>query len=207
MSSTGKRVVELVRVHDDDNPTQNSGWHGHRDIKDVFPITSKKQVVEDAKEKGLLDVKTFVSGSSMGDNKNENQSIPVDTRPLAEILMEQKEQKQAEFEAGWKTMKTGKNRPLDEDEAAFLDQIVENEVKKQSDIHKKEEEELRAFREAQNQGSVMENNRVEESNMIKRPRISSDSKKPKSMLKKRKVLKMEEDDALNLLGSYGSDSE
>lgn len=197
-----------MRVHDDDNPSQNSGRHGHRDIKDVFPITSKKQVVEDAKEKGLLDVKTFVSGSSMGENENENQSIPVDTRPLAEILMEQKEQKQAEFEAGWKTMKTGKNRPLDEDEAAFLDQVVENEVKKQSDIHKKEEEELRAFREAQNQGSVMETNkRLEETSMKKRPQIPSDSKKPKSMLKKRKVLKMEEDDALNLLGSYGSDSE
>ena len=209
---SGKRVVELVRVHDT-GVLNDSERQVNRDVKDVFPITSKKQVVEDAKEKGLLDVKTFVSATSGTDHArdhNEKSMAPIDTRPLAEILMEQKEQKQAEFEAGWKTMKTGKNRPLDEDEVTFLNQIVDTEAKKHLEIQKKEEEELQAFRKAQNQGAEEGNKPVEPTGKAKRQHASlhGSSKKPSKILKSIKVVKLdEEQDALNLLGSYGSDSE
>lgn len=216
MSSSGKRLVELVRVYQNDgNLDTRSDRHVGRDIKDVFPITSKKQVVEDAKEKGLLDVKTFVSGSSTKDHGHaETRSIPLDTRPLAEILMEQKAQKQAAFEADWKTMKTGKNRPLDEDEAAFLEQVVDNEINQQLDIRMKEEEQLKAFREAQNEGFSDGRKLGQPKHGKKRPMESIGKmvpKKPSKIIQARKVVKVndskEDEAALNLLGSYGSDSD
>jgi len=71
-----------------------------------------------------------------------------DSRPLADILLEQREAKQAKFEEGWKTMKTGKNRPLDEEEAGFLEQLLENEAHVHKRIMEEEKSEIQAFREA-----------------------------------------------------------
>lgn len=71
-----------------------------------------------------------------------------DSRPLADILMEQREAKQAKFEEGWKVMKTGKNRPLDEGEAGFLEQLLENEAHMEKRIVEEEKNEIQAFREA-----------------------------------------------------------
>jgi hypothetical protein len=62
--------------------------------------------------------------------------------------MEQREVKQAKFEEGWKVMKTGKNRPLDEDEAGFLEQLLENEAHVEKRIMEEEKNEIQAFREA-----------------------------------------------------------
>jgi hypothetical protein len=67
---------------------------------------------------------------------------------LADILLEQREVKQEKFEEGWKVMKTGKNRPLDEEEAGFLEQLLENEAHVERRIMEEEKNEIQAFREA-----------------------------------------------------------
>ena len=36
-----------------------------------------------------------------------------------------KDAKEAEFQEGWKTMKQGQNKPLDEEEVEFLDEMEE----------------------------------------------------------------------------------
>ena len=51
----------------------------------------------------------------MNDDKNEQPA-----KPLWQILQEQKDLKEEKFQEGWKTMKEGKNRPLEEDEIEFL---------------------------------------------------------------------------------------
>lgn len=74
--------------------------------------------------------------------------VETSNRPLAEILREQKEAKQAKFEDQWKQMKTGKNRPLDEDELEFLDNLIEAENVQRRKVVEEEKKELEAFREA-----------------------------------------------------------
>ena len=54
----------------------------------------------------------------MNDDKNEQPAKPsVANSPRAKDLKEEK------FQEGWKTMKEGKNRPLEEDEIEFLDEV------------------------------------------------------------------------------------
>lgn len=74
--------------------------------------------------------------------------VETSNKPLAEILREQKEAKQAKFEDQWKQMKTGKNRPLDEDELEFLDNVIEAENFQRRKVVEEEKKELEAFREA-----------------------------------------------------------
>ena len=52
--------------------------------------------------------------------------------------VEAKEAKEAEFQEGWKTMKQGKNKPLDEEEVEFLDDL---EVQKREEDKKRRERE------------------------------------------------------------------
>lgn len=68
------------------------------------------------------------------------------------ILQERKEAKEAEFQEKWKQIKTGKNRPLDEEELQFLDGIAEAEAARIRRIEDEEKKELDAFHRAlQNQ--------------------------------------------------------
>lgn len=72
-------------------------------------------------------------------------------KPLAEILREAKEKKDLAFQEGWKQMKTGKNRPLDEEELEFFDKLAEAEALKRRQENAEEAAELDAFRKAREQ--------------------------------------------------------
>ena len=72
-------------------------------------------------------------GDEMNDDKNEQPA-----KPLWQILQEQKDLKEEKFQEGWKTMKEGKNRPLEEDEIEFLDEV---EAQKRANEKRKREEE------------------------------------------------------------------
>ena len=59
-------------------------------------------------------------------------------KPLWQILQEQRDLKEEKFQEGWRTMKEGKNRPLEEDEIEFLDEVEEQ--KRENEKRKREEE-------------------------------------------------------------------
>jgi hypothetical protein len=67
-------------------------------------------------------------------------------KPLAEILRENKARKDEEFKNVWKSMKTGKNRPLDEDELDHLNKLAQGEASKEMERRREEELELEEFR-------------------------------------------------------------
>ena len=68
-----------------------------------------------------------------------------------QVLREAKEAKESAFQDQWKQMKQGKNRPLDEDELTFLDEVAEAEAARQRAAAQEEENELAAFHAAQQQ--------------------------------------------------------
>lgn len=67
-------------------------------------------------------------------------------KPLAEILRENKARKDEEFKNVWKSMKQGKNRPLDEDELDHLNRLAEGEAAREMERKREEEMELEEFR-------------------------------------------------------------
>eukprot|EP00879_Flechtneria_rotunda_P020765 GHRR01021858.1.p1 GENE.GHRR01021858.1~~GHRR01021858.1.p1 ORF type:complete len:249 (+),score=137.12 GHRR01021858.1:691-1437(+) len=69
-------------------------------------------------------------------------------KPLAEILAERKKAKQEAFEAQWKQMKTGKNRPLEADELEFLDTVAQQQAAQLAAAMRQEQEALEAYRAA-----------------------------------------------------------
>lgn len=79
-------------------------------------------------------------------DSNDDDGSGLPQRPLAEILKERKEAKDADHQEKWKQMKVGKNRPLEEDELDFLDSLAEVEVKRKQEEKRQEEAELEAFR-------------------------------------------------------------
>ena len=69
-------------------------------------------------------------------------------KPLAEILAERKAEKDAAFQERWRQMKTGKNRPLDADEAGFFADLRRLEAERAAAAADEERSELEAFRAA-----------------------------------------------------------
>lgn len=145
-----KRRVDLVRVPREDVYYDKEEVLG-RELKSVFPNESKMALLESAARMGMVhDSKKFISESELLEMQSEKTQKVMETsnKPLAEILREQKEAKQAKFEDQWKQMKTGKNRPLDEDELEFLDTVIEAENVQRRKVMEEEKKELEAFREA-----------------------------------------------------------
>ena len=108
-----------------------------RDVKSVFKST---QILPDGKEKSM---NKFVTAEELerlrkerGGKEEESEKEPV--KPLWQILQEQRDVKEEKFQEGWKTMKEGKNRPLEEDEIEFLDEVEEQ--KRENEKRKREEE-------------------------------------------------------------------
>ena len=106
-----------------------------RDVKSVFKMLDD----DGGKEKS----NKFVTAEELerlrkerGGTEEESEKEPVN--PLWQILQEQRDVKEEKFQEGWKTMKEGKNRPLEEDEIEFLDEVEEQ--KRENEKRKREEE-------------------------------------------------------------------
>jgi len=156
--------------------------------------------------------------------------VETPNKPLAVILREQKEAKQAKFEDQWKQMKTGKNRPLDEDELEFLDNVIEAENVQRKKVMEEEKKALEAFREAvqssqRDGGQLHVSNRDQESSEMRNESkgglesegaqvstlkkiITSRAKRPRAenILEESKG-DPPEDILQSLLGTYGSEDE
>ena len=109
-----------------------------RDVKSVFKMLDD----DGGKEKS----NKFVTAEELerlrkerGGKEEESEKEPV--KSLWQILQEQRDVKEEKFQEGWKTMKEGKNRPLEEDEIEFLDEVEEQkrENEKIEQLRKREE--------------------------------------------------------------------
>ncbi|KAI7840641.1 hypothetical protein COHA_005662 [Chlorella ohadii] len=124
--ASDRQAVPLVRVPREEQYFDREEVLG-RDAASVFPTESKKAAAQGAGLAELLGAnKKFISETELQEIKStmglrpEDGTIAAD-KPLAEVLREAKEAKEAAFQEQWKKMKQGKNRPLDEDELDFVD--------------------------------------------------------------------------------------
>ncbi|KAL4443281.1 hypothetical protein ABPG75_011018 [Micractinium tetrahymenae] len=150
-----RKPVELVRVPREEQYFDREEVLG-RDLTSVFPTEAKKAAVDNAGLAELLGAgkAKFISETELEEIKSkrglsvEDGTLAAD-KPLAEILREAKEAKEAAFQDQWKKMKQGKNRPLDEDEMEFVDSIAQAEAAARRRQREEEEAELAAFHAAQ----------------------------------------------------------
>lgn len=131
--------VELVRIgnnEDDDDEQRLFDVEKElgRDVSSVFKTSTTKN--------GTNASSRFVTAAELekireerGLNGRNNVEEDRETmKPLWQVLEENAREKEEKFQEGWRVMKEGKNRPLEEDEIEFLDEIEvlkrENEKRK-----------------------------------------------------------------------------
>ena len=104
-----------------------------RDTASVFPTMAQanaEKVV--TATQSVLGSMNFVTETELEEIKAKRGGLlrPEDgtaapERSLWEAIQEAKEAKERAFQEGWKTMKQGQNKPLDEEEAEFLDDMMD----------------------------------------------------------------------------------
>eukprot|EP00195_Chlamydomonas_chlamydogama_P017050 CAMPEP_0202896432 /NCGR_PEP_ID=MMETSP1392-20130828/5446_1 /ASSEMBLY_ACC=CAM_ASM_000868 /TAXON_ID=225041 /ORGANISM="Chlamydomonas chlamydogama, Strain SAG 11-48b" /LENGTH=283 /DNA_ID=CAMNT_0049581795 /DNA_START=59 /DNA_END=913 /DNA_ORIENTATION=+ len=152
-----ERKVDMVRIPRQEEVYEREAIFG-RDVSSVFPSQAKEAADATAASsadaiKEMLGARNFISESELEKIKaSRGASVEDGTiapqKPLAEILREAKERKNAEFQEVWKSMKTGKNRPLDTEELEFLDQLAQQEAQQLRQWSEQESRELEEFRRA-----------------------------------------------------------
>ncbi len=140
-----------------------------RDVDSVFP-TEAKQADQDlaasaeALVKDAIGSVQFVTEKQVEELKRGREgegdaAAAGSLKPLAQVLSERKQEKDDAFQEKWKQMKEGQYRPLDEDEAAFLDDVEAKRRKVEDSRRAEEQNELLAFQlareEAREQPSVL----------------------------------------------------
>jgi hypothetical protein len=126
-----------------------------RDAASVFPTRARAALLESDAVKALVGDRKFIKESEVAEIRaaaagggGAAAAGAGPSRPLAEVLYEAREAKNAAFQDRWKTMKEGKNRPLDPDEADFLDAVAEGEAAARRRAAEEERAELAEFADA-----------------------------------------------------------
>ena len=141
------RVSEPERVYDAEKVLG-------RDARSVFPSLSDERATTSGTTT-IIGTSKFVTESELQamraargtERAGEDECAP--SKPLYQVLLERKEAKEQEFQENWASMKVGKNKPLDAEEAEFLDEM-ENERRAAEAKRKREEnEELERFKRLQ----------------------------------------------------------
>jgi len=202
-----------------------------RDTTSVFPSEAKKGMLgldAEATKEALGAVK-FVTETELTEIKAQRGERPEDgtmtvNKTLAEVLAENKEAKEEKFQEVWKSMKVGKNRPLDEDEMQFLDSVYKSESAREQAKQEEERTELAAFQLAQLEAQTKEaadappevhkprpkpavKKAVEKKNPIIRAVIKKKCHNEREEAPSEKRQKTEEGPGLAGLADYGSDSD
>ena len=73
---------------------------------------------------------------------------PNEGKSLAVILAENKQKKEEVFQEQWKTMKQGKNRPLDHDDYEFVDTVYKQEVQRAKEQYDTAQRDVEDFNKA-----------------------------------------------------------
>ncbi|KAK9903521.1 hypothetical protein WJX75_007982 [Coccomyxa subellipsoidea] len=125
-----------------------------RDAKSVFPTESKTPALDTEAVKAALGSNLrFITETELEAIKAERGGRVEDgsiepSKPLVEVLREAKEAKEAAFQAVWKSMKVGKNRPLDEDDLQFVEAVLEQDRAKDRTVREEERAALDAYQQA-----------------------------------------------------------
>ncbi|CAD7698011.1 unnamed protein product [Ostreobium quekettii] len=149
-----RHPVEMVRIEREEEHYDREQVLG-RDTSSVFPTEAKEKEKEEVEAlKEAVGASRFISETELEDlrksggaDRPEVGTLAPD-KPLSEILREQKEKKEEEFQDKWRRMKQGKNRPLDADEYTFVKALYEKEDQHTKQWEKDKEEDLSLFREA-----------------------------------------------------------
>ncbi|KAK9797009.1 hypothetical protein WJX73_004418 [Symbiochloris irregularis] len=147
-----ERPMEMIRVHEE-RLYDREAILG-RDTASVFPSQSQQAAQASAESaKAALGASKFVSEKQLeelraqrGDRVEDGAIAP--DKPLVQVLAEAKEAKEEKFQAVWQSMKQGKNRPLDDDELEFVNEMIDRERQNDSRQAKEELQELEAYRQA-----------------------------------------------------------
>jgi hypothetical protein len=151
--------VPMVRIEQPERVYDREKILG-RDAASVFPSTAQEEAdkVVSATQ-AIVGSMSFVTETELmeikakrgGALRPEDGTMEAD-KTLWAVLQEAKDAKQEAFEEGWKTMKQGVYKPLDDEEAEFIDEV---ETRKRLEERRKEEKEksemdaFKAAREAQ----------------------------------------------------------
>jgi hypothetical protein len=150
-----RRPVEMVRSLEEgggDDAAKAGGKADLRDVRSVFPSHASKQLVREATKLGLLrDTKTFVSAATSSEDAAVVEPPSTEhfdgSSSLAEVLLRQRAEKQEAREQALKAMKV--QRPLDDAEVEFLDDIEVSKREMDKKIAQQESEQLAEFNRAQ----------------------------------------------------------
>lgn len=144
------RVKSAERVYDRDAVLG-------RDLTSVFPTEIAAAAAADRSAAAeAIGGRTFITEAELEAIKAERavekdpseDAVPTDGRPLAVVLAENKQAKEDAFQAQWTQMKTGKNRPLDEDELEFLNGLQQQEASAEEAWLSEQANQLDAFQQA-----------------------------------------------------------
>ena len=234
MGADDPNSVPMMRIEEPERVFDREKVLG-RDAASVFPTMAQENAdkVVSATQ-AVVGSMSFVTESELAEIKAKRGGAlrPEDgtmepEKPLWQVLQEAKDAKEEAFQEGWKTMKQGIYKPVDEEEVEFLDEVADRRREEEQRLKQREQDEAEAFR-------LMRENRVVKkavaptTEAIKRgadPLAQSVAKKSKSSgpavvvvkrakpaPKKGKQREKEEDSddeggGLGLLGDYGSDSD
>ena len=130
VTSVSDGGVPLVRVEE---PERRFDVERHlgRDAASVFPTLAQKEADKVAgAAQAVIGSMNFVTESELEEIKERRGgTLRVEdgtaeaSKPLWAVLQEAKEAKEEQFQQGWKTMKQGQNKPLDDEEIEFLDEV------------------------------------------------------------------------------------
>lgn len=148
--------MDFVRVKPSERVYDRDAVLG-RDATSVFPTEIAASAAADRSAAAeAIGGRTFITETELeaikaertGEPEASGSSSANDNRPLAVVLAENKQAKEDAFQAQWTQMKTGKNRPLDEDELEFLNGLQQREATAEEAWRSEQASELDAFQQA-----------------------------------------------------------
>ena len=145
--------VPLVRVEEPERRFDRERVLG-RDAASVFPTLAQAEADKVAgAAQAVLGSMNFVTETELEEIKERRGgTLRVEdgtaeaSKPLWAVLQEAKEAKEEAFAQGWKTIKQGQNKPLDEEEIEFLDEVEDTAREEERRRLERERDDVETFR-------------------------------------------------------------
>ena len=151
--------VPLVRVEEPERRFDRERVLG-RDAASVFPTLAQAEADKVAgAAQAVIGSMNFVTETELEEIKERRGgTLRVEdgtaeaSKPLWAVLQEAKEAKEEAFAQGWKTIKQGQNKPLDEEEIEFLDEVEDAAREDERRRIERERDDVETFRLARADG-------------------------------------------------------
>lgn len=145
-----------------------------RDVATVFP-TEVRNSASNEVQKLEEGVKTrFISESELKGVKESEEWADYGRKEdagktLAEILAGNKKRKDEEFQEHWKSMKQGKNRPLDPEDFEFVKTVFQEDFKKTKEQFEQQQQDIEEFRKAKEEVLTLPQQKPVMQQRVKKP--------------------------------------